>query len=394
MKHINHHTPDKLPANCGIGWLLDCKIKDKAIEGTTQNLLDFYSFKYREIQQITSNDFVELCNLGINAGFEKILIFKQGIVLENFVENTKEYWNNEYKDCVIVGSHIETLYIDLLWWAESKPQTVADLFNVAVKDNKKVGIWNENLCEGKDYVYSKENVHSIGNDLWKTRWYAANSEKMDTKIHDKITSSVYSTCGGLSPISNAYIRNLKEDGELICFDIEPLALHMQRYIFENWNGTNWKDFITKYMKENPILGNQFTCDNLLDEMDEYLKELGQPFINWWNTKAKTFDLNFLDIDIMNISFMKEHLEESRDRWSNKMAPIADEKIFVDISNAFNYEINSILYSKNIRLNIELDYLKYFEEHKDKFILKGFDINKINNDKRFPYLPNLFPWQQL
>ena len=116
MKHINHHTPDKLPANCGIGWLLDCKIKDKAIEGTTQNLLDFYSFKYREIQQITSNDFVELCNLGINAGFEKILIFKQGIVLENFVENTKEYWNNEYKDCVIVGSHIETLYIDLLWW--------------------------------------------------------------------------------------------------------------------------------------------------------------------------------------------------------------------------------------------------------------------------------------
>ena len=74
MKHYNfEHTPDKLPPMTGIGWLLNNRILDKAIEGTTQNLLDFYSFKYRRIPQVSSDDFVELCNNGIDAGFKGLL---------------------------------------------------------------------------------------------------------------------------------------------------------------------------------------------------------------------------------------------------------------------------------------------------------------------------------
>ena len=66
MKHYNfEHTQDKLPPDTGIGWLLNNKILDKAVEGTTQNLLDFYSFKYRRIPQVSSYDFVELCNKGL-----------------------------------------------------------------------------------------------------------------------------------------------------------------------------------------------------------------------------------------------------------------------------------------------------------------------------------------
>ena len=71
---------------------------------------------------------------------------------------------------------------------------------------------------------------------------------------------------------------------------------------------------------------------------------------------------------------------------------SNRKIFIDVSNAFNYEINSILYSKNIRLRIENDYLDFFRKYPDKFILR-FDINEINDDPKFPYLPKLFPWQK-
>ncbi len=386
MKQQNLQTSDKLPENCVIGWLLNSDIKDKAIEGITQNLLDFYSFKYRRIPQVASHDLVELCNLGLNAGYKKILIFKQGIVLDDFIENTKEYWNNEYKDSVLIGNDLHTLYIDLIWWAAAKPDSLTNLYNVAMEENKKISIWDEKLT-GKGYIDSYDETYRIGFDLWKTRWYAANTEDMDTKIRNEVTSTVYSTSGGLSPIVNAYLNNLKPKGELKCFDIQPLALHMQRYIFENWNGTGWKNFITKYMEENPILAQQFTCADRLDEMDDYIRELGLPFQVWWDNTAKTFKLTYLEIDIMNIHKMKEQLEGSRD-WSKD-----NEKVLIDVSNAFNYEINSILYSKDTRLKIEADYIKFFEEHKDAFITKGFDIHKINNDKAFPFLPKLFPWQQ-
>ena len=447
MKHYNFkHTPDKLPDNCGIGWLLNNKIRDKAIEGATQNLLDFYSFKYRKIPQVASHEFIELCNMALDNGFEKLLIFKQGSILGNFIEHSKEFWNTDYKDCVLVGHildrgnewwqiHPQTLYIDLIWWKESGKLEFGDketnvtwsapniersnetlqseetynptwiksaegvstvenrwegwnLLNAAMAQNKKVGIWNPKLRKAKSYVYGEmldhyEKVHNIGKELWVSRWFAANTETMDNIIQEQQTSAVYSTSGGVSPLSNAYIRNLKPGGELVCFDIDPLALHMQQYVFNNWNGRNWKQFVTDYAEQNPILGNKFACMEALDLVDEYITALGAPFQEWWNTTAKTFNVKFLEIDIMNICAMSDHLEHQDN----------GDKVFIDVSNAFNYEVNAILYSKNIRLNLEADYIKFFENDKDRYITKGFDINMVNLDPKFSYLPKLFPWQK-
>ena len=71
------HGPDKLPQDCGLGWLLNDRIKDKTVEATTANLLDFYSIKYRKIKQVSSYDFVDLCQKGLDNGFTSIMIMKQ-----------------------------------------------------------------------------------------------------------------------------------------------------------------------------------------------------------------------------------------------------------------------------------------------------------------------------
>ena len=121
-------------------------------------------------------------------------------------------------------------------------------------------------------------------------------------------------------------------------------------------------------------------------MDEYLEQLGDNFVEWWNTTYKTFKHEFKVIDVMSLHKFTSELkgEISED----------DKKVFIDVSNAFNYEINSILYSKNIRLQVERDYIKFFEEYPGKFITRGFDINEVNKDPKFPYLPKLFPWQKV
>ena len=131
------HTADKLPEGCGIGWLLNDRIKDLTTEGITQNLLDFYSFKYRRIPQVQADEFVKLCNLAYDTGFKKLLICRQGIILRNFIEKSKEYWNNQYKDCVIVvhvldrgekwwQMHPQCLFLDLEWGVASGRPELGD----------------------------------------------------------------------------------------------------------------------------------------------------------------------------------------------------------------------------------------------------------------------------
>ena len=268
-----------------------------------------------------------------------------------------------------------------------------NLLHAAMKDNQKVGIWNKELRQGREYIYGEnldyyEKVYSIGKQLWVSRWYAANTETMDTKIHEKISSAVYSTCGGVSPLSNAYIRNLKPGGELVCYDADPLAVHMQRYVFDNWNGRNWKQFVEDYAEQNPQLSYHFAAMEFLDDVDSYLDDLGEPFIEWWNNTAKTFLLKFEEIDLMDINTMCSWLKDSSYNSFN------DETVFIDVSNAFNYEVNATLYSKNVRINVERDYIKFFEENTGKFITKGFVIESVNNHIKFPYLPKLFPWQKI
>ena len=446
------HTADKLPDNCGIGWLLNDKIKDKATEGITQNLLDFYSFKYRRIPQIQANEFVKLCNIAYDTGFKKLLICKQGIILRNFIEKSKEYWNTQYKDCVIVGHildrkhrwwqiHPQCMFIDLEWWvASGRPEfgenqfddidwtapkirrsevtlgkkdqvynpteiwstneTVQasgkwqghNLLRVAMEQGKKVGIWNDELREGKEYLYGEmmdhyEKLFQVGADLWDARWYSANTESLDTIKKDHKCKTVYSTSGGISPIANAYINNLEEGGKLVAYDIDPVAVHMQWYISNNWDGRNWSKFVKDYKKENPIIGNRFVCEKDLPFNDEYIEGLGEDFVKWWNTTYQTFKHEFRVTDIMAIARMKRELRSEIDEDS-------DRKVFIDVSNAFNYEINSILYSKNIRLRLENDYIDFFNKYPDKFVARGFVINEVNQDPKFSYLPKLFPWQNI
>ena len=58
-----------------------------------------------------------------------------------------------------------------------------------------------------------------------------------------------------------------------------------------------------------------------------------------DTTYQTFRHDFRVFDLMSITKFKNELKSENEN-SNR-------KVFIDVSNAFNYEINSILYSKNI-----------------------------------------------
>jgi hypothetical protein len=449
------HTADKLPEGCAIGWLLNNQIKELSTQGITQNMLDFYSMKYRKIPQLSSATFMDLCEQGLHVGLKSILMLKQGIVLQSdFIEQTQPYWKGQYKDCVIVGHildrtnedawwqiHPQAMYIDLKWWEEAgKPdfgdrsdianpytatkverstdslgsdksdtynpdwikatdETVSatytrtgwKLLDAALSQGKKVGIWNEHLRSLKEYCYPEMNDHYeklylLGSETWVSRWYCSNTEDLDLEIKDQVCSSIFSTCGGLSPIANAYIQNLRPGGEITCFDADSRALEMCWYVFKNWDGTNWKQFVNSYLADNPMSRPYFAASDGLDQMDEYLLKLGQPFIDWWRKEAQSFGVVFKRIDVMRMSRMKAELDDAVNKSTE------NEKVFIDVSNAFNYEVNAMLYSKNVRLRCERSYIDWIAGYGNKIIAKGFVINEMNEHKNQQWLPKLFPWQ--
>ena len=443
------HDANNLPQQCGIGWLIEDKIKDQAVKGMTQNMLDFYSMKYRKIPQVSGHSVEDLCQAGLDNGFAKIVIFKQGVYLRDFIEKSKNLWDTKYKDCVIVGHildrqdswwqiHPQTLYIDLEWWKDAdKPnfgirddeapwtalqisrsvqtfsnpndynpvEVVAtdtpqeckgkswgwELLYAAVQNGKKIGVWDQDLRNSKEYVYGEmddyyEKVWNIGQQIWQVQWYASNTENLETEVKDKNTGTVFSTCGGLSPICNAYVENLQPGCNLNFMDVDVIALHMQEQLWSTWDGKNYKKWVEDYMELNPMLASVFACSWNLDMSQEYINDLGVDFHKWWNSTAKSFKLKFHRVDIMNKNRVLQLIGHERTENPGK-------DIFVDFSNAINFEVNSTVYSKDIRKQIESDYLEYEKNHPD-VTLKGLHLNDMDQHHKQPWLHKIFPWNKI
>ena len=130
----------------------------------------------------------------------------------------------------------------------------------------------------------------------------------------------------------------------------------------------------------------FTRPENLKIVDSYLKDLGQDFIDWWRKEAQSFKVDFKRLDVMNINKLQMLLDSEVNRLNE------NEKVFIDSSNAYNYEVNAVLYSQNIRLKCERDMITYLEGCNGRIIWKGFDTLLIKGQTTYPYLKKLFPWQ--
>jgi hypothetical protein len=456
----------------GIGWLLNDRIKDPATSGLTQNLLDFQNIKYKSVPQCAAYDFKELCNMAINLGLKNLLIVKQGCILHTFIDNLERFVSQYAKDAVLIGHildrgdewwqiHPQTLFIDLEWWAGAgKPEFgekshsewetlkiirskeslsgVDDSYNpisitasnipvkcsgaweghtllhAAVAGGQKIAVWNKEMRLQKQNLYAEMNDHgsklwSLGEEIWTAQWYATNTENMSTERANYTTSTVFSTGGGISPLLNAYQNNLVNGGHLFITDLDPITLIVQSHIWDNWDGRNYAQFIRDFVSTNSYIKNHITKYDKLDEIDEILDTIPE-FVNWWSGVADTFKVRFRRIDVMNIDGMIKILNHQL----SIIRKLGGQHIFIDVSNAFNYEVNAIIYSRKIRFGLEKDYVSFFEEHGDIFKHKGFTFHKLivedeesrmlkfsdgewkgnrPDAPKFPWIQKLFPWQQ-
>jgi hypothetical protein len=425
----------------------------------SQNLLDFYNIKYKTVTQCASFTIEELCNDAIDLGLKNLLIIKQGCILYDFIDRLEDFIENHAKDAVLIGHildrgdkwwqiHPQTLFINLEWWetagrpafgeksnddwdtiqvnrsSESLSGSNDDynpisitgstipvkcqgaweghtLLHAALSSGEKVGIWNTEMRQQKENLYAEMNDHgdqiwALGKQLWTSQWFGVNTEDMGIWRKPYNTSAVFSTGGGLSPIINAYQNNLVNGGHLNITDLDPITLMIQSHIWDNWDGTNYSQFIREFVSTNSYMKNHISKYNQLEQNDAILDTIPE-FVNWWKGNAATFNVNINRIELIDINRMKKQF--NRELYRRKYGGGDGQHIFIDVSNAFNYEVNAILYSRKIRFGLEKDYVSFFKEQGDTFKHKGFTFHELIerddklNQEKFPWIQELFPWQK-
>lgn len=450
FNYVIPHTQDGLPEGFSIGWLLNDDMKVETPKCLSRNLLDFYSFKYRTIPQYSADSIEQLLEKAVAGGHSCMMIMKQGIILYKFIELFKEYWDTpEYKDSVIIGHvldrkerywqiHPQAMFVNVKWWDQAghpyfgerntlggttytepaplrsdahlnihgddyaaewiKPGTELTTYTghwegynfvrTALNGGHRVTMWNDKLRKSKNYMYGEQddywnNMHVSGDVVWEGSWYMSNTEDFPSQIAEYQTGVVVSVSGALSPILNAYTHRLRPGGKIVCIDMQQVSLHMQWVLFNQWDGTDYAGFIKKYREDNPVLGANWMTAYAVDKQSAFIDSLGPEFVTWFREVLPTFRVEYRKTDVFSVWEMKRTLRRGRET-------AGQDKILIDISNAFNYEVTAIMYELRDRLRVYDEFERLWAELGDQLIVKSTNLRRTYETT---YMLELFPWSE-
>ena len=159
-----HGTEDKVPSTFALAYLLNDQCREVYIDGYSRNFLEFYSFKYRRFNQISAGTELELFEKALGKGYTKLLVIKQGNILQDFIEIFRDEYREKWSGVTLAGHildrgdqywqlHPQLFYIDLDWWVQAgKPNFgVRDINNPEQYEAVTPVRSTETLVEGEWY---------------------------------------------------------------------------------------------------------------------------------------------------------------------------------------------------------------------------------------------------
>ena len=215
-----------------VGWLYNDRISNSLLNGISQNIAEYDSVEFGLFcdQQFVDEKISGLLTQAYNAGYSKIVVFKQGTVHKYFERVFPEFYE-KHLDSKFIGHildkgdeyfwiHPQCFLIDLDWWAEagmpewgdehdsgpwettkpirstqnhhdkytpywvkpvSEPATYThknggwNLVKALLDDNQTIHSWDQSLRQSKEYLYAE-----VRDDAWRNIFYL--HEQMDTQI--------------------------------------------------------------------------------------------------------------------------------------------------------------------------------------------------------------------
>lgn len=276
----------------------------------------------------------------------------QGGVIERSDENFHDHYTPKYVKATSAESHFV---------GRGRGWNIVDKL---CKTNSTMSPWHESVRSRKDFLYPtvKEETSvaksKIARFINMEIAFIANTETVDVEKFNNVTDDVnfkqiVIPAGGILPYYYPYLLGIDK---VVIYDCSTVALKFAQTIVDNWNGKDYKNFVTnnynlKFLNETHIGG------RFLDYNDKLINDLGPDFVEWWNKNKSQYTVKYLNVlDSSNISGVFKHLK--------------DEPTLIYLSNILHYHKTSVLFS--------------VEEIKDAFTKFQNRVNKVISDENIYY----------
>jgi hypothetical protein len=251
--------------------------------------------------------------------------------------------------------------------------------------------WNMDVRNNKLFCYYYVNEMEALKDLGscvtyinERRTYIANTEEVKDFVNLKNIKQFVTPASGESTFLYSYMLGVNK---IIVYDRIDLSLSVFRDIFNNWDGIDYKNFVSNRYNVNDK--SLFLASEYLDSANKKIEDLGDDFLNWW--RKKEYTTIFSATDIFDHS-----------TWNKMFRYLDDVPTIINLSNILHFHTSAMLYTTEEKYK----FLQMFKERLYRHIspeniffhgsnplyntdLDGkFDLNKCD----FTKLNNM-PWRK-
>ena len=341
-----------------VGWLAANPTEDQDFQTYSKNLAEYMSYEMHMAgfkHQGYSDTPLELLNRAASADMTFCLINQIGYWSSQFNHEITNYLNKYYSGESIVGDYesfggITLVNID--WWVQAgRPDPESTEFST-LAHQASVSSWPEGLIAVVDMDPDLDNHDSIMERMHRTVlntdvFFCANTEDRDItpdRNSALVTDLIVTVAGGLSAVLMAYTNNMPAGSSIQVIDTSPLAIAMSKKIFQEWDGTNYMEFVHQLMEQNLDRYDDFRGVRNLPLIEQLLSELPD-FVPWFRDVFSTYDISYATVDLMNYD-QTAKLLDSIDISKHR-------QVVINFSNVYHYVPSSFYNNHNNRRSLAI-----------------------------------------
>ena len=279
---------------------------------------------------------------------------------------SKENWHDEYTPHWIAPSKNLKNY--------SSKRGGWNLVRALIEDGQKILSWNEGIRDAKHYSYAEveydgpRHIPGVLDQLGIDIFFIANTEtlpnykpwfdyrKKNNPDWNGEFRKLMVPAAGLSPLIYAFMLDMPKDSKIFVYDISKFAITITQQIIENWDGTNYREFAEKIMRDAaPDMNRRrdiFRGAAQLKDSEETIDKLNEKgFKKWIEEVLPTCEVIYHHMNIMDPHKMK--------RFTNSVKH-DDFVSYVHLSNIFHYMPTSFYYGLKQRWQLHNELLDHFK----------------------------------
>ena len=228
------------------------------------------------------------------------------------------------------------------------------------------------------YIADQYDVYNFIKDSTFSNFLPWNTEPILPKenspsIHShhfiKDVSVFYTVACGLNHLKILKDTGYTKDLKLVFFDSNEYSLYMMKQIHENWNGLNYKDFISSV---DVLDGASEIKDGEFEKYTDYFGGM-QSWLSWFNEFKDNVNLYYDHVDLLDSRFSIHDFISKHDEDENSGTKL------MWLSNIFQYRPTAVYMGLYYRCTKQIELLNKLNDIDNFYVRRGgIPVNQVGH----------------